>query len=259
MSRPWKSELRVQLGRGVTAVAGCAPWSRRVIAQTRAEGAPAQALPAALAALRERCGGTLPPQARLLVPDELVYFTLVTGSTGWSSARQAAAHHFAAMLGRQDLVVQVAALPGHDAWLAAAIEPADLQAWQQALAGAGVRLAHVELQLLDDLRHIAAEVPDEAIVALLREEGTTLVRVEGGAPVELHWERCDPRALRLVEQRLLAFQGGIVSSQPPSVWMLCRAAEQRDHWQHMAKAHGWTLLLHDADAAHPEQAAGAPA
>ncbi len=249
MSRPWKSELHVQLGRGMTAVASCAPWSRRETAQARAEGAPAQALPAALATLRDACGGALPDQGRLLVPDELAYFTLVTGSTGWSSARQAAANHFAATLGRQDLVVQVAALPGVGTWLAAAIEPADLQAWQQALAGVGVRLAHVELQLLDDLRRVAAEVPDEAIVALLREEGTTLVRVERGAPVELSWERCDPRALRLVEQRLLAFQGGIVSSQPPSVWMLCRAAEQREHWRHMAQAHGWTLLLRDAQTA----------
>ncbi len=248
MSRPWKSELHVQLGRGVTAVASCAPWSRRVVARAHAEGAPAQALPAALAALRERCGA-LPAQARLRVPDELVYFTLVTGSTGWSAARQSAVNHFAATLGRQDLVVQVVALPGHGAWLAAAIEPADLQTWQQALAGAGVQLAHVELQLLDDLHRIAAEVPDEAIIALLRDEGTTLVRVERGVPVELSWERCDPRALRLVEQRLLAFQGGIVSSQPPSVWMLCRAAEQRDHWRHMAKAHGWTLLLRRAQAA----------
>ncbi len=246
MSRPWKSELRVQLGRGVTAVASCAPWSRRVLAEASAEGAPAQALPAALAALRERTGSELPAQARLLVPDELVYFTLVNESAGWPAARQAAARHFAATLGRQDLVVQVVGLPGSGSWLGAALEPADLQAWQQMLAAAGVRLAHVELQLLEDLRLVAPQVPDEAIVALLREEGTTLVRVERGAPVELHWERCDPRALRLVEQRLLAFQGGIVSSHPPSVWMLCRAAEQRDHWQHMAKAHGWTLMMRRA-------------
>lgn len=247
MSRPWKSELCVRLGRGATAVQRLAPWSRRVLDAACAEGAPEQALPAALAALREREPATpLPAQARLRVPDELAYLSLIAGGSGWPAAHQAAATHFAATLGRQDLVVQVVPMPGAAAWLAAAIEPGDLQAWQRMLADAGVRLAHVELQLLDDLRQLAAQVPDEAIVALLRDEGSTLLRIERGTPVELSWERCDPRALRLVEQRLLAFQGAIVSSQPPAVWMLCRSAEQRAHWDHMAQAHGWTLLPRDA-------------
>ncbi len=255
MSRPWKSELCVRLGRGTTAVQRLAPWSRRVLDEAHGEGAPAQALPAALAALRERAAAPLPAQARLCVPDELAYLSLIAGGSSWHAARQAAANHFAATLGRQDLLVQVVALPGGASWLAAAIEPADLQGWQRALAEAGVRLAHVELQLLDDLRHYAAQVPDEAVVALLREEGSTLLRIERGVPVELSWERCDPRALRLVEQRLMAFQGAIVSSQPPSVWMLCRSAEQRAHWERMAQAHGWTLMLRDT----PAPAATAPA
>lgn len=117
-----------------------------------------------------------------------------------------------------------------------------------------MRLARVELQLLDDLRHLARQVPDEAIVALLREEGSTLLRIERGVPVELSWERCDPRALRLVEQRLVAFQGAIVSSQPPAVWMLCRSAEQREHWERMTQAHGWTLLMRDASPAAAAEA-----
>lgn len=253
MSRPWKSELCVRLGRGATAVQRLAPWSRRLLDEVHAAGAPAQALPAALAALRERAPAPLPAQARLLVPDELAYLWLVAGGNGWHAARQAALAQFAATLGRQDLVVQVLALPGSAGWLAAAIEPEHLQAWQRALADAGVRLAQVQLQLLDDLRRLAAQVPDEAVLALLREEGTTLLRIERGVAVELSWERCDPRALRLVEQRLLAFQGAIVSSQPPSVWMLCRSAEQRAHWERMAAAHGWTLLVHAA--AQPAPAA----
>ncbi|MBP5990885.1 hypothetical protein [Piscinibacter sp.] len=256
MSRPWKSELSVQLGRGATAVQRLAPWSRRVLDEVRCEGAPAQALPAALSALRERSAEPLPAQARLCVPDELAYFSLLAGGNGWHGTRQAAVTHFAATLGRQDLVVQAVALPGAAAWLAAAIEPGDLQAWQRALAEAGVRLARVELQLLDDLRHLARQVPDEAIVALLREEGSTLLRIERGVPVELSWERCDPRALRLVEQRLVAFQGAIVSSQPPAVWMLCRSTEQREHWERMTQAHGWTLLMRDAS---PAPAAAAEA
>ncbi|MGD9835390.1 MAG: hypothetical protein AB7U92_21775 [Piscinibacter sp.] len=242
MSRPWKSELSVRLGRGSTAAQCLAPWSRRVLAEAGGTGVPATALPAALAALREGLGAPLPARARLFVPDELVYLWLVAEADDWASARQAAATHFAATLGRQDLVVQVVALPSSSAWLAAALEPGDLQLWQGALGEAGVRLAHVELQLLDDLRHLSAQLPDEAVVAMVREEGTTLVRIERGIPVELNWERCDPRALRLVEQRLMAFQGSIVSSQPPSVWMLCRSAEERSQWERMAQAHGWTLL-----------------
>lgn len=255
MSRPWKSELRVQLGRGSTAVQRLAPWTRRVLDEARVQGAALQALPAALAALRERSEEPLPAQARLLVPDELAYLSLIERDGGWPAAHRAALDHFAATLGRTDLVVQVAAMPPGTNWLAAAIETGDLQAWQQALADAGVRLAHVELLLLDDLRRLAGQVPDEAIVALLRDEGSTLVRVERGTPVELRWERCDPRALRLIEQRLMAFQGGIVSSQPPGVWMLCGSDAQYAHWEHMARAHGWTLLRREAAPAQPEHGA----
>ena len=246
MSRPWKSELRVRLGRSSTVLQRLTPWSRRLRDEVCSPGAPAQALPAALAALRERSPETLPAQARLLVPDELEYLSLIESDGGWPAAHRAALNHFAATLGQPDPVVQVVALPPGPRWLAAAIEPADLQAWQRVLGEAGVHLAHVELQLLDDLRRLSAQLPDEAIVALLRDEGSTLVRIERGTPADLRWERCDPRALRLIEQRLLAFQGGIVSSQPPSVWMLCNSDAQHDHWQHMARAHGWTLLRRDA-------------
>lgn len=255
MSRPWKSELRVRLGRSSSVVQRLSPWSRRLIDEVRSPGAPAQALPAALAALRERSQEPLPTQARLLVPDELVYLSLMDSDGGWPAAHRAALSHFAATLGRPDPVVQVVALPPGRQWLAAAIEPGDLQSWQRALGEAGVHLAHVELQLLDDLRHLSEQVPDEAIVALLRDEGSTLMRIERGTPVELRWERCDPRALRLIEQRLMAFQGGIVSSQPPAVWMLCSSDAQYAHWEHMAQAHGWTLLRRDVVAAPAEAGA----
>ena len=141
------------------------------------------------------------------------------------------------------------------AWLAAAIEPGDLQAWQRALAEAGVRRARVELQLFDDLRHPrVVQVPRRGRSSrCCAREGLTLLRIERGVPVELSWERCDPRALRLVEQRLVAFQGAIVSSQPPAVWMLCRSAEQREHWERMT-GHGWTLLMRDASPAAAAEA-----
>lgn len=242
MSRPWKSELSIALGRGATTVQWLSPWSRRVLHEARGEGAPVQALPAALAALRERAESALPKEARLLVPDELVYLSLVQCHGDWKAAHQTAARHFASTLGETELIVQVAEMQAGTSWLAAAVDRGDVSAWKRLLADAGVLLDRVQLQLLDDLRRLSGLVPDEAIVALLREEGSTLLRIERGTPVELRWERCDPRVLRLVEQRLVAFQGNIVSSQPPRVWMLCLSEAQRLHWEHMARAHGWTLL-----------------
>ena len=252
MSRPWKSELRVQLRRGSTAVQCLAPWSRQVLGEAGGQGVAATSLPQALAALRERLPEPLPTQARLLVPDELAYLSLVESGGGWAAAHRAAVNHFAATLGRLDLVVQVAAMPGGRHWLAAAIEPADLQAWQRALADAGVRLAHVELQLLDDLRRLAHQLPDDAIVALLRDEGSTLVRVARGTPVELRWERCDLRVRLLVEQRVKAFQSASAASPPPGVWLLCGSDAQHGQWTQAASEHGWSLLRRDARAAPAE-------
>lgn len=252
MSRPWKSELSIRLARSACVVQLRAPWSRRVLAQAQAEGAAAQALPAALAALRAQGHDPLPAQARLLVPDERVYLSLRPEALSWRAARLEASTHFAAVLGRQDLHVQVTALPVGTAWLAAALEPADLQDWQHALAEAGVRLVHVQLALLDDLRHVAAQVADEAVVALMREEGMTLLRVAGGVPVGLSWERCDPRVLRLAEQRLLAFQTAAGDSDATPLWMLCRSPAQCAQWQGLAESHRWTLLPHaDATPAAP--------
>lgn len=242
MSRPWKSELRIRLGRRGCELQHCAPWSRRVIAYSAVDGAPAEALPAVLAAWRAQAGPAASAEARLRVPDELAYLSLRPPAASWPVARQEAVAHFGAALGRQDLVVQVVALPGAAGWLAAAIEPADLQAWQQALADAGIRLAHVELALLDDLSHIAAQVADEAVVALLRDEGLTLLRIADGVPVGLVWERCDPRTLRLAEQRVSAFHGTTAGSSATPVWLRCRTPAEHAQWQALAHEHGWTLL-----------------
>jgi hypothetical protein len=220
-----------------------APWSRRVLAEAGADGALAQALPAALKALRRQGHDPLPAQARLLVPEELVYLSLRPAGPAWRPAHRDAVDHFAKALGRQDLLVQVTAMPGGTAWLAAALEPADLQSWQRLFGELELRLVHVELALVDDLRHVADQVGEDAIVALMRDEGMTLVRVAEGVPVELSWERCDPHAHRFVEQRLLAYQGAILSSEPAPLLMLCRSAMQREQWQRLARGHRWTLLL----------------
>lgn len=243
MSQPWKSELQVRLTRDACAVQLRAPWSRRVLAEAGADGPVAEALPAALKQLRRQGHDPLPAQARLLVPEELVYLSLRPACHAWRIAQRDAVDHFAQALGRQDLVVQVAAMPDGAAWLAAAIEPADLAAWQRLFGEQGLELKRVELALLDDLQHIAAQVGAQATVALLRDEGMTLVRIADGVPVELGWERCDLQAQRAVEQRLLAYQGAILSSEPAPLLMLCRTASQREQWQRLARGHRWTLLL----------------
>lgn len=261
MSQPWKSELLLRLKRGSCIAQVLAPWSRRVVREMHAEGPIGTALPQLLKALQEEGETALPRQARLMVPDELAYLSLRPPCADWPTARQEAQSHFMQTLGRQDLVTQVVPLPVNSGWLAAAIEPADLQAWQQMLAQAGVRLAHVELALLDDLQAIASLIGNEAVVALLRDEGMTLVRVSGGTLVELNWERCDTREQRLVEQRLLAFQGGIHSSTPEPLWLVCRSAAQCELWQRLALGHQWTLLARES-AAQPATAAsdaGVPA
>jgi hypothetical protein len=243
VSQPWKSELQVRLTRDACAVQLRAPWSRRVLAEASADGTAAEALPAALKALRRLGHDPLPAQARLLVPEELVYLSLRPACHAWRIAHRDAVDHFAQALGRQDLIVQVAAMPGGAAWLAAAIEPADLSAWQRLFGEQGLALVHVELALLDDLHHVADQVGAHATVALMRDEGMTLVRVADAVPVELSWERCDLQAQRTIEQRLLAYQGTILSSEPAPLLMLCRTAKQRVQWQRLARGHHWTLLL----------------
>jgi len=246
VSLPWKSELRLRLGREGCTAQVLAPWSRRLLAEARAEGRAPGSIAAALQALRAQGQDPLPRHARLLVPDEHAYLSLRPAQSHWQQARQDAGAHFAQALGRQDLMVQVTALPSGAAWLAAALEPGDLQAWRRPLEDAGIDLAHVQLTLLDDLRHVARHVGDSAIVALLREEGMTLVRVAAGTPVELSWERCDPHSLRCIEQRLLAFQNTGADTKPDPLWMLCRCEAQREAWQQLARAHRWTLMLHGA-------------
>lgn len=246
MSLPWKSELQLRLTRNGCGAEVLAPWSRRVLASAQAEGRAPASIAAALQALRAQGHDALPRQARLLVPDEHAYLSLRPPLGHWQQAQQDAVTHFAQALGRQDLLVQVSAMAGGAAWLAAAIDPADLQAWQAPLTEAGITLSHVQLALLDDLHHIAEQVGERAIVALLREEGMTLVRVADGTPVDLCWERCDPHSLRCIEQRLLAFQNTGSDDSPDPLLMLCRSQAQREAWHPLARAHRWTLLLRDA-------------
>ena len=242
MSPLWKSELVIRLGREHATVQVRTAWRRQVTARASAAGRVAEALPALLQALRDQGLAELPKHVRLLVPDEHAYLALLPANTAWRQARQRGLDHFAATLGRQDLEVQVIALPGGRWWLAAAIEAADLAAWRQQLGEAGLVLGHVGLALLDDLAAIAHRVADDGVVAVLREEGMTLLRLAQGAPVELAWERCDPHAQSCIEQRLLAFQGAGEARNADRLLMLCQSQAQHDDWLRLAAAHRWTIL-----------------
>ena len=242
MSPLWKSELVIRLGREHATAQLRSAWRRRVTARASASGRLAEAVPALLQALRDQ-GLTEPPKhVRLLVPDEHAYLALLPADTAWRRARQRGLDHFAAALGRQDLEVQVIALRGGRCWLAAAIETGELAAWRQRLGEAGLVLGHVGLALLDDLAAIAHRVADDGVVAVLREEGVTLMRLAQGAPVELAWERCDPHAQSCIEQRLLAFQGAGEARKADRLLMLCQSQAQHDDWLRLAAAHRWTLL-----------------
>jgi hypothetical protein len=246
----WKSELLLRPGRSECKLQLRSAWRREVLAEFSAPGKGAEALSAALAGLRAQGHAQLPRHAGLLVPDEHAYFSLLPATPAWNTARQEATDHFTGLLGRQDLVVQVAALPGGQWWLAAAIEAADLAQWTESLAAHDVSLARVELALLHDLRAIARHVDDCAVVALMREEGVTLLRVHEGTPVALSWERCDPHSQHCIEQRLLAFASADEGTHPHApLILLCRSAAQHDEWQRLAKAHRWTLLTPKAPAA----------
>lgn len=243
MSLPWKSELQLRLQRGRCEARLLAPWSRRVLAEAEALGTPPGSIGAALQGLAAQ-GQALPAQARLLVPDEHTYLALRPPCIRWEKARDEARAHFEQTLGRSDLLVQVTPLPRAAGWLAAALEPADLAAWRDALAAARVQLASVRLALLDDLAHVAPRAPDDASIALLRDEGMSLLRLAGGVPVEICWERCDPHSLHCMEQRLLAFQKVGAGNRPGPMLVLCRDEAQREVWRRVARAHQWTLALH---------------
>jgi hypothetical protein len=209
VSRIWKSELRLDLRIG-----GCqaemrgAGWKRRLIASASAAGTGAAAISAALSALQLVDDGAalLPADARLTVADEYVCYALLDAQISTLHALDEATQQFNAALGREDLVVQVSPLPAGNGWLAAAVLETDLHAWADALADAGVRLEHLHPALVQDLARMAGHVPeDDAAIALLRDNGATLVRLEGGVPAALAWEPFDVEDRGALDRRLQTF------------------------------------------------------
>jgi hypothetical protein len=208
VSRIWKSELRLDLRIG-----GCqaelrgAGWKRRLIASASAVGTGAAAIGEALGALQLVDEGVLlPSDARLTVADEYVCYALLDSQVSTQRALDEATLQFSNALGRDDLVVQISPLPAGNGWLAAAVLETDLHAWADALADAGIRLEHVHPALVSDLSRIANHVREnDAAIALVRDNGATLVRLEGGVPAALAWEPFDIEDRGALDRRLHAF------------------------------------------------------
>jgi hypothetical protein len=200
VSLRFRNELRMELrmrscqvellGRG---------WNRPPLAVANGTGSGVAALNAALQALQLTEVDSLPSVARLTVADEYVHHALVEADGGADQALEAARVHYAQALQRDDLRVQVIPLERKGRWLAAAVIYTDLQAWRQTLEQVGLQLTHLHTALVEDLRELAPQIPeDDAVIALLREEGISLVRLKEGLPVALAWERLDtslPQAL----------------------------------------------------------------
>lgn len=207
MSLRFRSELRLELrmrscqvellGRG---------WNPRPQAVANGTGSGVAALSAALQGLKLTELDSMPSVARLTVADEYVHHALLDTGSNTQQALEAARAHYAQALQRDDLRVQVMPLGRSGRWLAAAVIDTDLQAWRQTLEEAGVQLTHLHTALIEDLRELAPQIPeDDAVIALLREEGISLVRLKDGLPIALAWERLDTSMPQALDDRLRAF------------------------------------------------------
>ena len=259
MSLPWKSDLTLRLSRRRCRAWLAEPWSRTARHQVCADGVPVESLPAALDALQAASGRALPQRARLLLADEFTYLRLRPASRRWTDALKDAQSHFEQVLGDSDFRIQVAQRAMGNWWLAAAVHGPDLDAWSATVATRGVRFGAIEPGLMVDLTALAPHFGDRGVLALLRDEGVSLVRFASGLPVELAWERCDPHAPRCIEHRMLAFQKTSTTRIGDPLAMVCADAEQAKVWQPQAKAYGWALLTHGEKPPSAAVAARSPA
>lgn len=200
MSLRLTNELHLELRLGSCHVELVRPgWNRAPVAVADGSGIGAASLCAALQALRLTEVTDWPSTARLTVADELACHALLNGDLSRDAAMTLARTRFCAALDRDDLRVQVMPLGGSQRWLAAAVTHSDLDLWRDALDQFDVRLTRLHTALLEDLRRLARDIPeDDAVIALLRDEGVSLVRLRRGLPVSLAWNRfdaCQPDSL----------------------------------------------------------------
>lgn len=160
---------------------------------------------AALAGAIDGLAAPAPRRAALSVEDEYVYFASLPATTRWKQALESAQDYFAAMLGSAESLVGVSLTPCGRRWLAAAVELLQVQAWEEALAARGIALSAVRPALLDDLQRLRGSVAvDDGVLALVRDEGLSLVTLERGGVQDVAWERCDVADAEALAQRILA-------------------------------------------------------
>lgn len=208
MSLRWRSELLLELRmRGCQAQLLGAGWAQQSQASASAGGSGGAALSAALAALRLADVDTLPSIARLRVADEYVLHRLIDGEGSRTAMLAQARAHFDQALGPGQRHVMLLPLGRRrHRWLASAVNAGDLAAWTDALSQAGVHLEDMQPILFDEWQRLRGQIRDEdAVLALLRDEGATLIRLIDGMPVDLLWERFDPGDAATLDRRLHAF------------------------------------------------------
>lgn len=189
----------------------------------------------ALAGALEGLAAPGPRRAALSVEDEFVYFASLPANTRWNDALGAAQDYFAAMLGEAESLVGITLTPCGRRWIAAAIELAQVQAWEDALAGHGIALSAVRPALLDDLARLRREVRlDDGLLALVRDEGVSLVTLHRGGVQDVAWERCDVADVEALAQRIAAIDAA-------SVCLVPMHAAQTTALGELARAHGWQI------------------
>ena len=208
MSVRWRSELLLELRmRGCHAHLLGPGWTQQSQASASAGGSGAAALSAALAALRLADVDTLPSIARLRVADEYVLHRLIEGEGSRAAVMEQARAHFDQALGPGERHLMLLPLSRRrHRWLASAVNSPELGTWIDALQQAGVHLETLQPMLFDEWERLRGQILDEdAVLALLRDEGATLIRLIDGLPVDLLWERFDPGDAATLERRLRAF------------------------------------------------------
>ena len=189
-------------------------WRARCVASARVDGGEdlvAGALDRLLAQ-----GATLPARARLCLADEHLYYAVLPahGALGSAGVRDRAQAHFADAVGEADLVVGTSLAPCGSRWVAVAAPRALLEDARSALADRDIRLGPVGAALLEDLHAVGRQLPRDAGVVVLRDEGAMLVALSAGSVVEIAWERCELARPGMLEARARAFRRRHAAGEP---------------------------------------------
>lgn len=209
MSPLSKSELRLRIGHEHCELGlwQGLPWRLGCVQQVQGQGSGRAGIDAALAQLAGD-GVLLPSRARLVIEDDLVYYTLLPAGLNWGDVHARAERYFDEALGLPDLQVEVALAPGGQFWIAAALPGAELDPWLDALEERQIEVASLRLALLEDLRRLRRLVaPEATTLALVREHGALVLGLEGGVLERLSWERLDWHDVGVLLGRLNALRG----------------------------------------------------